>query len=165
MKNWTMTSLWTLLEPEERSTRFYRNGRNSWPIDSVRLRLKCDGTRAEIRFRLSAKRTNPFKSAGASVQSITGSRAVRIGVSTAGYTMFRGNVRVLATHSICQFPLLFPSRASPCAIRFQMHSTSQAFKRYFSLMIDSVLNYQLLSLQFICRQSVLFSHMCLDLAV
>ena len=25
---------------------------------------KCDGTRAEIRFRLSAKRTSPFKSAG-----------------------------------------------------------------------------------------------------
>jgi hypothetical protein len=26
--------------------------------------LKCDGTRAETRFRLSAKRTRPFKSAG-----------------------------------------------------------------------------------------------------
>ena len=31
---------------------------------SSRLRLKCDGTRAETRFRLSAKRTNPFKSVG-----------------------------------------------------------------------------------------------------
>ena len=31
--------------------------------------------------------------------------------------------RVLATHSIRQFPLHFPSRASPCAIRFQTHST------------------------------------------
>jgi hypothetical protein len=29
-----------------------------------RLRLKCDGTRAETGFRLSAKRTSPFKSAG-----------------------------------------------------------------------------------------------------
>jgi len=29
-----------------------------------RLRLNCDGTRAETRFRLSAKRTSPFKSAG-----------------------------------------------------------------------------------------------------
>ena len=29
-----------------------------------RLRLKCDSTRAETRFRLSAKRTSPFKSAG-----------------------------------------------------------------------------------------------------
>jgi len=36
-----------------------------------RLRLKCDGTRAETRFRLSAKRTSPFKSAG--------------GVSSVGY--------------------------------------------------------------------------------
>jgi len=26
--------------------------------------LKCDGTRVETRFRLSAKRTSPFKSAG-----------------------------------------------------------------------------------------------------
>ena len=38
-----------------------------------RLRLKCDGTCAETRFRLSAKRTSPFKSVGASVQSTTGS--------------------------------------------------------------------------------------------
>ena len=33
-----------------------------------RLRLKCDGTRAENRFRLSAKRTSPFKSARGGVQ-------------------------------------------------------------------------------------------------
>jgi hypothetical protein len=32
--------------------------------------------------------------------------------------------RVLATLSIRQFHLHFPSRASPCAIRFQTHSTS-----------------------------------------
>jgi hypothetical protein len=55
-----------------------------WSVD----RLKC-----EIRFRLSAKRTSPFKSAGASVQSTTGSRGVRIGGSNAGYTMFRGSVK------------------------------------------------------------------------
>jgi hypothetical protein len=30
--------------------------------------------------------------------------------------------RVLATHSILQFPLQFPSRASPCAITFQLGS-------------------------------------------
>jgi hypothetical protein len=41
-----------------------------------RLRLKRDGTRAEARFRLSPKRTRPFKSAGASVQSTAGSRGV-----------------------------------------------------------------------------------------
>jgi hypothetical protein len=55
--------------------------------------LKYDGTRAETRFRLSAKRTNPFKSAGASVQSTTVSRGVRISGSNAGYTMFRDSVK------------------------------------------------------------------------
>ena len=60
---------------------------------SGRLRLKCDGTRAKTRFCLSAKRTSPFKSAGASVQSTTGSRGVRISGSNAGYTMFRGSVK------------------------------------------------------------------------
>ena len=87
------------------------------------MRLKRDGTRAETRFRLSPKRTSPFKSAGASVQSTAGSRGVRISGSNVGYTMFRGSVRVLATHSIRQFPLRFPSRASPCAITFQLEST------------------------------------------
>ena len=39
-------------------------------------RAERDGTRAEIRFRLSSKRTSPFKSVGASVQSTAGSREV-----------------------------------------------------------------------------------------
>ena len=86
--------------------------------------LKYDGTRTETRFNLSPKRTSPFKSAGASVQSTAGSRGWHISGGNAGYTMFRSSVIVLATHSICQFPLRFPSRASPCAIRFQTHSTS-----------------------------------------
>jgi hypothetical protein len=30
----------------------------------------------------------------------------------------------MATHSIRQFPLHFPSRASPCAITFQLDSTT-----------------------------------------
>jgi len=59
--------------------------------------LKRDGTRAETTFRLSAKRTSPFKSAGASVQSTTGSRGVRISGSNAGYTTFRGSVKSTVT--------------------------------------------------------------------
>jgi hypothetical protein len=51
-------------------------------IPLCRLRLKCDGTRAETRFFLSAKRTSPFKSAGASIQSTTGSRGMRISGSS-----------------------------------------------------------------------------------
>ena len=84
-----------------------------------RARAEPDGTRAETTFRLSPKRTSPFKSAGESVQSTAGSREVRISGSNDGYTTFRGRVRVLATHSIRQFPLHFPSRASPCAITFR----------------------------------------------
>ena len=49
-----------------------------------RARSKRDGTRAETRFGLSAKRTSPFKSAGGSVQSAAGSRCVRISGSNAG---------------------------------------------------------------------------------
>jgi len=33
--------------------------------------------------------------------------------------------RVLATHSIRQYPLRFPSRATPCAITFQLDSTTR----------------------------------------
>ena len=56
-----------------------------------RLCLKCDGTRAETKFRLSAKRASPFKSAGASFQSTTGSRGVRISGSNAGYIKSRAS--------------------------------------------------------------------------
>ena len=87
-----------------------------------------DGTRAETRFRLSPKRTSPFKSVGVSVQSTAGSRGVRISLSNTGYTTFGGGVRVLATHSIRQCPLHFPSRASPCATRFRTSSTIAAFR-------------------------------------
>ena len=76
-----------------------------------RLRLKCDGTRAETRFRLSAKRTGPFKSAGASVQSTTGSRCVRISGDNAGYTMFRGSV--MSTGYPLHSPVS-PSLPLPC---------------------------------------------------
>jgi hypothetical protein len=36
----------------------------------------------------------------------------------------KGVRRVLVTHSIHQFPLRFPSRASPCVITFQLDSTT-----------------------------------------
>jgi len=58
-----------------------------------RGQLKCDDPPAETKFRLSAKRTSPFKSAWASVQSTTCSRGVRISGSNAGYTMFRVSVK------------------------------------------------------------------------
>ena len=81
------------------------------PILISRLRLNCDGTREETIFRLSAKRTSLFKSAGASVQSTTGSRGVRITGSNTGYTMFRGSVKSTG------YPLhspVSPSLPLPC---------------------------------------------------
>jgi len=43
------------------------------------VKTGCDGTRAETRFGLPAKRTSPFISAGVSVQSSTGFLGVRVG--------------------------------------------------------------------------------------
>ena len=58
---------------------------NQRAVKCCRGQLKCDGTRAETRFGLSAKRTSPFKSAGgASVQLTVGSEGVRISGSNAG---------------------------------------------------------------------------------
>ena len=87
-------------------------------------RSKRDGTRAETRFGLSAKRMSPFKSAGVSVQSTTGSRGVRI----SGQKLYRpcSDVQCKAAG----YPLhshLFPSlplRASPCAIMFRTRYTN-----------------------------------------
>jgi hypothetical protein len=79
-----------------------------------RLCSKCDGTRAKTRFRLSAKRTSLFKSAGMSVQSTAGSGGVHISGSydsNAGYTMFWGSVKGTG------YPLhspVSPSLPRPC---------------------------------------------------
>jgi len=90
-----------------------------------RLRLKCDGTCAETRFRLSAKRMSPFKSAGASVQSTTGSRGVRIGGSNAGYTMFRDSVKGTG------YPFHLPvSRSLPLPCITMCHHISTRLYQY-----------------------------------
>ena len=47
--------------------------------DTARVKTVCDGTRAETRFGLPAKRTSPIISAGVSVQSSTGFLGVRVG--------------------------------------------------------------------------------------
>jgi len=86
--------------------------------------LKCDGTRAETKFRLSAKWTNPFISAGASVQLTTGSRGVGISGSNAGYTMFRGSVK--STGYPLHLPVS-PSLPLPCVTMCHHISTGLYF--------------------------------------
>jgi len=96
-----------------------RNGR--W------LRLKRDGTREEARFRLTAKRTIPFKSVGGRQFSrllvgklrTSACRVCTVRASLCSAVMWR----LLVTHSILLFLLYFSSRASPCATTFQLDST------------------------------------------
>ena len=89
-----------------------------------RLHLKCDGTRAETGFHLSAKWASPFKLAGASVwipaAEVCASAVVMLDTPCSEVVW-----RVLATHFIRQFPLHFPSRVSPCATTFQPESTAK----------------------------------------
>jgi len=83
-------------------------------------------SRAETKFRLSTKRTSPFKSAEASVQSTTGSRCVRISGSNAGYTMFRGSVKSTG------YPLhspVSPSLPLPCVTVCHHISTGRYFRK------------------------------------
>ena len=94
-------------------------------------RLKRDGTRAETIFRLSGKRTRPLKSAGWRQFS----RLLSAEVCASAVVMLDTPCsevvwRVLATHSIQQFPLHFPTRASPCAITFQLDSTGPTAPRW-----------------------------------
>ena len=89
-------------------------------VNCSRGQLKCDGTSAETRFRLSAKRTSPYKSAGASVQTTTGSRGVRISGSNAGYTMFRGSVKGTGYPLHSPVP---PSLTLPCVTVCHLIST------------------------------------------
>ena len=87
-------------------------------------RLKCDGTRAETSFRLSGETDESIWIGGGSQFS----RLMAAELCVSAFVMLdtpRSEVlwRVLATHSIRQFPLHFSSRASPCAITFQTQST------------------------------------------
>ena len=120
-------------------------------LNVARGQLKCDGTRAEKRFRLSAKRMAQFQSAGASVQSTTGSRGVRISVSNAGNTMFWGSVKSTG------YPLhspVSPSLPLPCVtvchhittrVCLQGLKTSQATSpKYEHLYSVKTLKFQLL---------------------
>ena len=95
-------------------------------MPSGRLRLKCDGTRAETRSRLSTKRTIPFKSAG----GCQFSRLLAADVCPSAVVMLDTPCsevawKVLATHSIRQFPLHLPSRV-PSHFNWTLHGVPKA---------------------------------------
>jgi len=75
-------------------------------------------------FVFRAKRTSPFKSAGGRQFSRLLAAEVCASAEVMLDTLCSEVVwRVLATHSIRQFAVHFPSSASPCTITFQMEST------------------------------------------
>jgi hypothetical protein len=109
----------------------------AWNQVVCRGQLNCDNTRTEKRFRLSAKRTSPFKWQGRQFSRLPADEVgapavVMVVMLDTPCSVVVG--RALATHSIRQFPLYFSSRASPCAIAFQLESTFLAFEgSYYQL--------------------------------
>ena len=100
-----------------------------------RLRLKCDVTRAETRFRLSreTERVHLNRPVGTSVQSTAGSRGVRISGSNAGYTMFRGSVK--STGYSLDSPVS-PSLPLPC-VTVCHHMSTAVYRRIPSTELKS----------------------------
>ena len=97
-------------------------------LTTCRMRLKCDGTRAETRFRLSAKQTSPFKSAGG-VSSVDYWQSSYTHQPAGFVLLVRACVLQSCDvywlpHSILLFPLHLSYRASRCAITFQTQSTN-----------------------------------------
>jgi hypothetical protein len=113
---WSSVPGWTLL------IRFY-----VIYVVVCRCQLKCDGTGAETRFRLSAKRTSLFKSTGRQFSRLLAAEVCASAVVMLDISCSDVVWRVLATHSIRQFLHSFPSRASPCAITIQLDSTMRVF--------------------------------------
>ena len=104
-------------------------GKSVWPSYRMRdvmlciARSKRNGTCAETRFGLSAKRTSPFKSAwrggGGQFSQLLAVEECGSADSDCIDRVPTYSARLLATHSIRIFPLHFPSRASRCAVRFR----------------------------------------------
>ena len=91
-----------------------------WETNFSRGQLKCDGTRTETKFHLSAKRTSPSKPHGGGISSFDcwqprcrASAIVMLDTPCSEVVW-----RVLATHSIRQFP---PFTSPPVRRRVPSH--------------------------------------------
>ena len=82
-------------------------------------RSKRDGTRAETRFGLSAKRASPLNRRWCQFSRLLAVEECGSADSNCIDRVPTYSARLLATHSIRIFPLHFPSCASPCGIRFR----------------------------------------------
>ena len=84
MSNWPASGTDNISTSSTEQVQITGERRSGRGIDYVafvgsRVKTERDGTRAETRFGLPAKRTSPFISAGVSVQSSTGFLGVRVG--------------------------------------------------------------------------------------
>ena len=106
---------------------------------------------AETRFSLSAERTNPFKSEGASVQWTNGIRIVCNSVINAGYTMFRGSVKGTgyAIHS-----QVSPSLPCPCVNLCHHISTGAYYAPNTKRILSDSISPHRLMLGMYCREGI-----------
>jgi hypothetical protein len=88
-----------------------------------RLRLQCEGTRVETDFVFRRNGRVYLNRRGRQFSRLLAAEVCASAVVMLDTPCYAVVWRVLATHSIRQFPLHFPSRASPCAITFQLDST------------------------------------------
>jgi hypothetical protein len=96
----------------------------SWHVD-VRLRSKYDGTCAETRFRLFLRNGRVhLNRRGRQFSRLLAAEKCASAVVVLDTACSEIVWRVLATQYIRQFPLHLPCLASPCAIAFQLDSTS-----------------------------------------
>ena len=84
---------------------------------------KCDGTRAEIDFVFRRNWRVHLNRRGRLFSRLLAAELCSSAVVMLDTQSLEVVWRVLATHSIRQFPLHFSSRASPSAITFQLEST------------------------------------------
>ena len=68
--------------------------------------------------------------------------------------------RVLATHSIRQFPLHFPFRASPCAITLQLDSTYNVTLRHVRVTFVAVEKQQEVNILSVCLKPMVSRMQC-----
>jgi len=92
-----------------------------------RGQLKCNGTRAEIKFLFRRNGRIHLKKRGCQFSRLQAAEVCASPVVMLDTSCCEVVWRVLVTHSIRQFPLHFPSSASPCAITFQLESTCRYF--------------------------------------
>ena len=92
-----------------------------------RLRLKCDDTRAETNFVFRRNGRVHWNRQGRQFIRLLAAEVCASAVVMLDTPCSEVAWRVMATHSIRQFPLHFPSRASPYAITFQLDSTLKSF--------------------------------------